>query len=430
MIEILPESLISDDNKITVEKKVVEVVEKEIIKEVDKVHERIIERPVIVERDKIVQIPDGRTNELNKHLVDIIGQIEVLKTLVKENKILPKEKNYESNFETLHKSLIEFPKTILSYIDSRNQILQETIINSKPAIEKQKDVKDYSDSFNSLNQQVKWLSNEVSDLKNIPMMQSEIFSKLNELTLKIKEISNVKNLSIKVDEVSNLKELPSAVQFLMSEVKELPYKVEQLSKQINELKQITNSIEIKPEVKVETKETKIDLSNVESRLEQLLTEISKPIQFPEQEKLNFGIDDLISVINEVRLMNANINTSIEQKHLLILQNLESVINASFGTFKNLLKIIPEKHDVEVNVIDNEKVITLLDTINLQTANILNNQENEKELLLEFETDSDLPSFAKPWKGKTVLVHKVKRKYWFDKKNVLFYSTGFRWVKIK
>ena len=430
MIEILPESLISDDNKITVEKKVVEVVEKEIIKEVDKVHERIIERPVIVERDKIVQIPDGRTNELNKHLVDIIGQIEVLKTLVKENKILPKEKNYESNFETLHKSLIEFPKTILSYIDSRNKILQETIINSKPAIEKQKDVKDYSDSFNSLNQQVKWLSNEVSDLKNIPMMQSEIFSKLNELTLKIKEISNVKNLSIKVDEVSNLKELPSAVQFLMSEVKELPYKVEQLSKQINELKQITNSIEIKPEVKVETKETKIDLSNVESRLEQLLTEISKPIQFPEQEKLNFGIDDLISVINEVRLMNANINTSIEQKHLLILQNLESVINASFGTFKNLLKIIPEKHDVEVNVIDNEKVITLLDTINLQTANILNNQENEKELLLEFETDSDLPSFAKPWKGKTVLVHKVKRKYWFDKKNVLFYSTGFRWVKIK
>ena len=430
MIEILPESLISDDNKITVEKKVVEVVEKEIIKEVDKVHERIIERPVIVERDKIVQIPDGRTNELNKHLVDIIGQIEVLKTLVKENKILPKEKNYESNFETLHKSLIEFPKTILSYIDSRNQILQETIINSKPAIEKQKDVKDYSDSFNSLNQQVKWLSNEVSDLKNIPMMQSEIFSKLNELTLKIKEISNVKNLSIKVDEVSNLKELPSAVQFLMSEVKELPYKVEQLSKQINALKQITNSIEIKPEVKVETKETKIDLSNVESRLEQLLTEISKPIQFPEQEKLNFGIDDLISVINEVRLMNANINTSIEQKHLLILQNLESVINASFGTFKNLLKIIPEKHDVEVNVIDNEKVITLLDTINLQTANILNNQENEKDLLLEFETDSDLPSFAKPWKGKTVLVHKVKRKYWFDKKNVLFYSTGFRWVKIK
>ena len=430
MIEILPESLISDNNKITVEKKFVEVVEKEINKEVDKVHERIIERPVIVERDKIVQIPDGRTNELNKHLVDIIGQIEVLKTLVKENKILPKEKNYESNFETLHKSLIEFPKTILSYIDSRNQILQETIINSKPAIEKQKDVKDYSDSFNSLNQQVKWLSNEVSDLKNIPMMQSEIFSKLNELTLKIKEISNVKNLSIKVDEVSNLKELPSAVQFLMSEVKELPYKVEQLSKQINELKQITNSIEIKPEVKVETKETKIDLSNVESRLEQLLTEISKPIQFPEQEKLNFGIDDLISVINEVRLMNANINTSIEQKHLLILQNLESVINASFGTFKNLLKIIPEKHDVEVNVIDNEKVITLLDTINLQTANILNNQENEKELLLEFETDSDLPSFAKPWKGKTVLVHKVKRKYWFDKKNVLFYSTGFRWVKIK
>ena len=132
MIEILPESLVSEDNKITVEKKITEVVEKEIIKEVDKVHERIIERPVIVERDKIVQIPDGRTNELNKHLVDIIGQIEVLKTLVKENKILPKEKNYESNFETLHKSLIEFPKTILSYIDSRNQILQETIINSKP----------------------------------------------------------------------------------------------------------------------------------------------------------------------------------------------------------------------------------------------------------------------------------------------------------
>lgn len=429
MIEILPESLVSDDNKITVEKKVVEVVEKEIIKEVDKVHERIIERPVIVERDKIVQIPDGRTNELNKHLVDIIGQIEVLKTLVKENKILPKEKNYEQNFETLHKSLLEFPKTILSYIDSRNQILQETIINSKPIVEKQKEIKDYSDSFNSLNQQVKWLSNEVSDLKNIPMMQSEIFLKLNELTLKIKEISNVKNLSIKVDEVSNLKELPSAVQFLMSEVKELPYKVEQLSKQINELKQIINSIEIKPEVKVETKETKIDLSNVESRLEQLLTEISKPIQFPEQEKLNFGIDDLISVINEVRLMNQNVSKVIDEKHLLILQNLESVINSSFGTFKNLLKIIPEKHDVEVNVVDNEKVIILLDTINLQTANILNNQENEKELLLEFETDSDLPSFAKPWKGKTVLVHRVKRKYWFDKKNVLFYSTGFRWVKI-
>ena len=94
MIEILPESLVSDDNKITVEKKVVEVIETEVIREIDKISERIIERPVIIERDKIVQIPDGRTNELNKHLVDIIGQIEVLKTLVKENKILPKEKNW------------------------------------------------------------------------------------------------------------------------------------------------------------------------------------------------------------------------------------------------------------------------------------------------------------------------------------------------
>lgn len=429
MIEILPESLVSEDNKITVEKKITEVVEKEIIKEVDKVHERIIERPVIVERDKTVLVPDGRTNELNKHLVDIIGQIEVLKTLVKENKILPKEKNYESNFETLHKSLLEFPKTILNYIDSRNQILQETIINSKPVIEKQKEIKDYSDSFNSLGQQVKLLSDEVSELKNVPLMQNETYSRINEIVFKLKEISNVRNLSIKVDEVSNLKELPSAVQFLMSEVKELPYKTEQLSKQINELKQIINSIEIKPEVKVETKEVKINLSNVESRLERLLTEVTKPIQFPEQQKLNFGIDDLISVINEVRLMNKNVSKVIDEKHLLILQNLESVINASFGTFKNLLKIIPEKHDVEVNVVDNEKVIILLDTINLQTANILNNQENEKELLLEFETDSDLPSFAKPWKGKTVLVHRVKRKYWFDKKNVLFYSTGFRWVRL-
>ena len=42
MIEILPESQIPDDQKIIVEKKVVEVVEKEIIKEVDKIaQERI-----------------------------------------------------------------------------------------------------------------------------------------------------------------------------------------------------------------------------------------------------------------------------------------------------------------------------------------------------------------------------------------------------
>lgn len=430
MIEILQESLVSEDNKITVEKKVVEVIEKEIIKEVDKVHERIIERPVIVERDKTVLVPDGRTNELNKHLVDIIGQIEVLKTLVKENKILPKEKNYESNFETLHRSILDISKSTLTQLDSRVQILQETIINSKPVTEqKQLEQKDYDSSFEVLNQQIKFLKTEISSLKELPSVTNEMFSVLNLLNVKVKEISNVRNLSIKVDEVSNLKELPSAVQFLMSEVKELPYKVEQLSKQISELKQITNSIEIKPEVKVETKETKIDLSIIESRLEQLLTEISKPIQFPEQEKLNFGMDDLVSVINEVRLMNSNVSKVIDEKHLLILQNLESVINASFGTFKNLLKIIPEKHDVEVNVIDNEKVITLLDTINLQTANILNNQENEKDLLLEFNTLQDLPLFAEPWKGKTVLVNRVKRKYWFDKKNVLFYSTGFRWIRL-
>ena len=54
---------------------------------------------------------------------------------------------------------------------------------------------------------------------------------------------------------------------------------------------------------------------------------------------------------------------------------------------------------------------------------------KKDLLLEFNTLQDLPLFAEPWKGKTVLVNRVKRKYWFDKKNVLFYSTGFRWIRL-
>ena len=428
MIEILPESLVLDDQKIIVEKKVVEVVEKEIIKEVDKINERIIERPVIVEKEKIVLTPDGRTNELNKHLVDIISQLEVLKGLVKEYKILPTEKNYEVNFETLHRSILDNNLKIVNHIDNRIQTVQETVINSKPTIEKKVEVKDYTNEINTLYNQVKLILTNLQELKNTPIVLNEVHKRINELDLKIQTISNVRNLSIKVDEVSNLNELPSAVQFLMSEVKELPYKVEQISKQINDLKLVINSIEVKPEVKIETKETKIDLSNIESRLQHLLTEVTKPIQFPEQEKLNFGIDDLVSVINEIRLMNGNINKTIEEKHLLILQNLEAVINASFGTFKNLLKIIPEKHEVEVNVIDNEKVISLLDTINLQTFNILNNQESEKELQLEFDLFENLPN-PYLWKGKTVLVFRVKRKYWFDKKNVLFYSTGINWVKI-
>lgn len=429
MIEILPESLVNENQKIIVTQN--KEVEKEIIKEVDKINERIIERPIVIEKEKIVLTPDGRTNELNNHLANIIGQIEVLKNLVKESKF-PQQKQitYDLQFNELNRNFIESVKSIFNHIDSRNQILQETITNNLKVIpEKEKEVKTYDSEFNGLYQQIKNVEKNISNLQDLPTVINEMFTTLNLFSLKLKELSNLRNLSIKVDEVSNLKELPSAVQFLMSEVKELPYKTEQLSKQINELKKDISNIEVKPEVKVETKEVKIDLSNIESRLEQLLTEVTKPINFPEQEKLNFGIDDLVSIINEIRIMNSNISKTIDEKHLIILQNLESVINASFGTFKNLLKVIPEKHELEVNVIDNEKVIILLDTINLQTANILNNQENEKDLPLEFETKEDLPN-PQPWKGKTVLVRRIKRKYWFDRKDVLFYSTGLNWVKVK
>lgn len=430
MIEILPESLLSENQKTIVTQNKEVIIEKEI--EIEKINERIIEKPIVIEKEKIVQIPDGRTNELNKHLVDIIGQIENLKVLVEEksNKIQPKQ-NYEIQFNELHKSLNQLP-TIISNelkLNDKIQILQETIINNKA--EKSKEViKDYSNEFSALNEKVKLISLNIKELNNtsLSLVVDNILKLVTDVSLRVKEISNIRNLNIKVDEVGNLKELPSAVQFLMSEVKELPYKTEQISKQIFELKKNISEIDIKPEVKIETIENKIDLSNVESKLNEILNEVSKPINFPEQQKLNFGIDDITSIVNEIRLFSLSIKKVLDERNALLLKQTEEVMNANYSTFKNLLKLIPEKSEVEVNVIDNEKVITLLDTINLQTSTIINQIEDSKLLQLEFDSFENLPN-PELWKGKTVLVFRVKRKYWFDKKNVLFYSTGFRWVQI-
>ena len=97
------------------------IIKEEVIveKEVEKIVDRIIEKPVIVEREKLIQVPDLKTEEFYKLIYDIGSKIQDIKNEIKESSaqvIVSTRENQE--LKKLNNSILKLEKIVENSIKS------------------------------------------------------------------------------------------------------------------------------------------------------------------------------------------------------------------------------------------------------------------------------------------------------------------------
>lgn len=361
---------INDKGQVVIDR--IKEVEIEKIVEIEKPVERIIEKPVIVETEKIVQVKEVHTDALYEQLSYLNARNEELKQLIKTTLDQIKYVASDPNkFKALQKDLDTKLESFKGHVDSikpdfyRNiESLRKELISITNKLESQKpdNNKNYDSNFELLNKLLQGMRGELVEITKI----QDVISYLNIVKKSIDGLNINPKVSVTTQVIED-KNTQESLRLQTEEFKAL--REDQKSKLLEIIPKLDS---VKASVESNLHSITKSVSDIEKVLEQV------EVSIPDSVKQAMGEIGVDSIVTE----------SMEYIVRDFQDNLSKELSKTISLIKKSLQESKEGFEKSFDTIMNQKVFDL--TIDIQKSISLIVRDELNSYLSSFKVQVDVP----------------------------------------